>query len=148
MADNNINIQQDPQLPEFFADARRNNGGQTVPQDFFAQFEKKMNAAIDADILLKEAEKRAQQPQIKWYRQKRAWMSMAASFALIVVLGIAMQFDSLGHKLTGTTHNSNNVAELQVEVEDEFLDDVLEEVEETYLASTNDYELYEYYCEI
>lgn len=147
MADNIINIQQDPQLPEMLKDARRNHGGQTVPQDFFAQFEKKMNAAIDADILLQEAEKKAQQPQIKWYREKRTWMSLAASFLLILVLGIAMQFDQLGHKLTGTTHNDNNVAEIQFEEDDTFLE-VPEIVEENYLATTNDYELYEYYCDI
>ncbi len=147
MSENTIHIEKDPQLPEMLRDAKRNHGGQTVPGDFFAQFEKKMNAVIDADVLMKEAEKKVEMPQIQWYRQRRTWMGLAASFVLIVVVGIAMHVDHLGHKL-----QQQEVSQFATvdETEDSFDQDLefMDTVEDSYLASTNDYELYEYYCEI
>ena len=51
MKDNKLHIfMEDPELPKQLKDARRNHGGMTVPEDFFAQFERKMNAVIDADL--------------------------------------------------------------------------------------------------
>ena len=48
MKDNKLHIfMEDPELPKQLKDARRNHGGMTVPEDFFAQFERKMNAVID-----------------------------------------------------------------------------------------------------
>ncbi len=148
MTDKTIQIQTELHLPESFGDVRRNHGGQTVPQDFFAQFEKKMNAAIDAQVLLDAAEKKTTQPQIQWYRQKRTILSLAASFVLILVLGIAFQFDRLGHKLSeDATVNPTEMADAQYSDDEEYFD-VPELVEDSYLATTNDYELYEYFCEI
>lgn len=148
MAENTIHIDKDPQLPEIFTNAKRNHGGQIVPTDFFEQFEKKMNAVIDAEMMIKEVEKKAEIPQIQWYRQRRTWMSIAASFALIVVVGIAMHVDHIGHKLQNTqqidqfaeTYEEFDLNDPELELPDM--------VEESYLATTNDYELYEYYCEI
>lgn len=148
MADKTIHIQDDPKLPEAFENARRNHGGQTVPADFFAQFEKKINAAIDADMLVKEAEKKADQPQIQWYQQRRTWMSLAAGFVLIVVLGIALQFDRMGHKLS-EVQTATQLANVQQDNDMEELDaEMLEMAEDSYLTSTNDFELYEYYCDM
>lgn len=150
MTEQNIHIDKDPQLPEILKDARRNHGGQTVPADFFAQFEKKMNAAIDADIMLKEAEKAAEKPQITWYRQRRTLMGLAASFVLIVVVGIAMHVDHIGHKLKADAQNSIQLASessVDFDLDDPNLE-LPDMVEDSYLATTNDYELYEYYCEI
>ena len=148
MSEKTIHIEKDPQLPEMLRDAKRNHGGQTVPADFFAQFEKKMNAAIDAHVLLDAAEKKATQPQIQWYRQKRTILGLAASFVLILVLGIAFQFDRLGHKLSeDATVNPTEMADAQYSDDEEYFD-VPELVEDSYLATTNDYELYEYFCEI
>ncbi len=149
MSDKTIHIDKDPQLPEILRDAKRNHGGQTVPADFFAQFEQKMNAVIDADVLKTEAEKKADMPQIQWYRQRRTWMGLAASFVLIVVLGVAMHFDHVGHKLQDqqTVSEFANVDESVDELFEQDLE-FMDSVEESYLASTNDYELYEYYCEI
>ena len=147
MTDKTIQIQTELQLPESFGDVRRNHGGQTVPQDFFAQFEKKMNASIDAQVLLDAAEKKATQPQIQWYRQKRTILSLAASFVLILVLGIAFQFDRLGHMLNETASNVSEIADVQFSDEIDFYD-IPEFVEESYLATTSDYELYEVFCDI
>lgn len=148
MSEKIIHIDKDPQLPEMLRDAKRNHGGQTVPADFFAQFEKKMNAVIDADVMKKEAEKKAEMPQIQWYRQRRTWMSLAASFVLIVVVGIAMHVDHVGHKL----QNQQDVTQLaNTNTDEDYIDsdmELMDSVEESYLASTNDYELYELYCEI
>lgn len=148
MAEKTIHIDKDPQLPEFFSNSKRNHGGQTVPTDFFEQFEKKMNAVIDAEMMVKETEKKVETPQIQWYRQRRTWMSMAASFALILVIGLAMHVDHIGHKLQDVQQvdqfaNSNEMFDL----DDPNLE-LPEMVEESYLATTNDYELYEFYCEI
>lgn len=148
MSEKTIHIEKDPQLPEMLRDAKRNHGGQTVPADFFAQFEKKMNAVIDADVLMKETEKKVEMPQIQWYRQRRTWIGLAASFALIVVVGIAMHVDHMGHKL----QQQQDVSQFaSVDEAEDFFDqdpEFMDTVEESYLASTNDYELYEYYCEI
>ena len=148
MSEKTIHIEKDPQLPEMLRDAKRNHGGQTVPADFFAQFEKKMNAVIDADVLMKEAEKKVAQPQIQWYRQRRTWMGLAASFVLIIVVGAAMHFDRIGHLL----QDQQDVSQLaDVNEDEEFFDpdmELMDSVEDSYLASINDYELYEYYCEI
>lgn len=148
MSEKTIHIEKDLQLPEMLRDAKRNHGGQTVPADFFAQFEKKMNAVIDADVLMKETVKKVEMPQIQWYRQRRTWMGLAASFALIVVVGIAMHVDHMGHKL----QQQQDVSQFaSVDEAEDFFDqdpEFMDTVEESYLASTNDYELYEYYCEI
>lgn len=148
MSEKTIHIEKDPQLPEMLRDAKRNHGGQTVPADFFAQFEKKMNAVIDADVLMKEAEKKVAQPQIQWYSKRRTWMGLAASFVLIIVVGAAMHFDRIGHLL----QDQQDVSQLaDVNEDEEFFDpdmELMDSVEDSYLASTNDYELYEYYCEI
>lgn len=148
MSEKTIHIDKDPQLPEILRDAKRNHGGQTVPADFFAQFEQKMNAVIDADVLMKEAEKKAAMPQIQWYRQRRTWMGLAAGFALIVGVGIAMHVDQVGHKL----QSQQDVFQLaNANGEEDFMEsemELMDSVEDSYVASTNDYELYEYYCEI
>lgn len=146
MIDNNIHIDKDPELPEFFADARRNHGGQTVPANFFEQFEKKMNAVIDAEELVKNAAPVVKM-QPKWYEQKQNIIKIAAASVVILVAGLALQFDYIGHQLQDT-QNGSSLAESN---EFDFSDPELilpEDAEESYLASTNDYELYEYYCEI
>lgn len=147
MSEKTIHIDKDPELPEILRNAKRNHGGQTVPADFFAQFEQKMNVVIDADILLKEAEKKTQKPQIQWYKQSRTWMGLAASFVLIVVVGLAMHVDEIGHKISGTQH-TNHFATIDEVFENVDSEEFIDTMEEGLLATTNDYELYEYYSEI
>ena len=99
MKDNKLHIfMEDPELPKQLKDARRNHGGMTVPEDFFAQFERKMNAVIDADIAAKEAEKK---PSIKVESQQsvlspKRWIKVAAMVAMVVAVGLAIQFKWYG----------------------------------------------------
>lgn len=146
MIDNNIHIDKEPELPEFFANARRNHGGQTVPADFFEQFEKKMNAVIDAEELVKNAAPVVKM-QPKWYMQKQSLIKIAAVAVLVLVVGVALQFDYIGHQLQGNQNVTNLAESNEFDLSDPEL--ILpEDAEDSYLASTNDYELYEYYCEI
>ena len=149
MKDNKLHIfMEDPELPKQLKDARRNHGGMTVPEDFFVQFERKMNAVIDAEIAAKEAEKT---PSIKGetnqtvLRPKR-WIKVAAMVALVVAVGLALQFKWFGHSQI----DSNNVTQL-VSVEQSMGDEmekieIPEQIEDVLMVSTSDYDAYDIYC--
>jgi len=148
MTDKKLYIEKDPELPDILRNAKRNHGGQTVPADFFSQFEKKMNAVIDAEVMLEKVDIKTNQTQYKWYKQHSTWLSIAASFALIVVIGISMHVDHVGHNLQETDQPAK-IADFDGDFE-EFENDTefFDSVGDSYLANTNDYELYDYYCEI
>lgn len=149
MKDNKLHIfMEDPELPKQLKDARRNHGGMTVPEDFFAQFERKMNAVIDADIAAKKAEKT---PSIKVESQQSVlrpnrWIKVAAMVAFIVAVGLAIQFKWFGHNQI----DSNNVNQLvnieQMSSEEMEKIEIPEQIEDVLMVSTNDYEAYDIYC--
>ena len=149
MKDNKLHIfMEDPELPKQLKDARRNHGGMTVPEDFFAQFERKMNAVIDADIAAKEAEKK---PSIKVENQQsvlspRRWIKVAAMVALVVAVGLAIQFKWFGNSKI----DSNKINQLagieQMSSEEMEKIDVPEQVEDLLMVSTTDYDVYDIYC--
>ena len=149
MKDNKLHIfMEDPELPKQLKDARRNHGGMTVPEDFFVQFERKMNAVIDAEIAAKEAEKT---PSIKGKTQQnvlrpKRWIKVAAMVALVVAVGLALQFKWFGHSQI----DSNNVTQL-VSVEQSMGDEmekieIPEQIEDVLMVSTSDYDAYDIYC--
>ena len=136
---------EDPELPKQLKDARRNHGGMTVPEDFFAQFERKMNAVIDADIAAKEAEKK---PSIKVENQQsvlspKRWIKIAA---MVVAVGLAIQFKWFGQNQI----DSNNVNQLvnieQTSSEEMEKIEIPEQIEDVLMVSTNDYDAYDIYC--
>jgi hypothetical protein len=147
MKDNKLHIfMEDPELPKQLKDARRNHGGMTVPEGFFEQFERKMNAVIDADLAAKEKTPsigvETQQPVL---RPKR-WIKVAAMVALVVAVGLAIQFKWFGNSKI----DSNKINQLagieQMSSEEMEKIDVPEQVEDLLMVSTTDYDVYDIYC--
>ena len=101
----------DPELPQVLKDARRNHGGMTVPDGFFAQFEQKMNAVIDAEVQMQQATAAAEKQAKVVPMQHRRWAGIAAAAVVLVAIGMAFQFDWLGNKLTTGTDLTASVAE-------------------------------------
>ena len=139
---------EDPELPKQLKDARRNHGGMTVPDDFFAQFERKMNLIIDADIAMKEAEV---SPSIKVEKRQpvlrpKRWIKVAAMVALVVAVGLAMQFKWFGNNQIDP-ENINQLAGIeQVAGDDIDKMEIPEQVEDLLMVSTSDYDAYDIYC--
>jgi len=145
--DNSKFSMQDPELPSALRDARRNHGGQTVPADFFAQFEQKMNAVIDAEQLVREAQGPVLVPETKTRVQKpRRWIGIAASVIVIVAVGIGWQLlqsspEAVPHSVDQFTDitRAGLVEQIEnIELPDQIADEVL--------ASASDYEIYDMYC--
>jgi len=148
MKDEKLHIfMEDPELPKQLKDARRNHGGMKVPENFFAQFEQKMNAVIDADIAAKAAEKA---PSIKpeensIFRPKR-WMKVAVMVALVVAVGLAIQLDWFG-KNKIDTEQINHIANVEQTVGEEMDKiEIPEQIEDALVASASDYDVYDIYC--
>lgn len=129
--------QADPELPKELKDARRNHGGMTVPDDFFTQFEQKMNAVIDADIQVKKATETAAKEKGNVVSMRNRWTSIAAVAVVLLAIGMAFQFDWLGHKLTS---EQEDIA-ANAEVEDDY-----DPAEDVFYASLSDYEVYDMIC--
>ena len=139
---------EDPELPKQLKDARRNHGGMTVPEDFFVQFERKMNAVIDAEIAAKEAEKT---PSIKGetkptvLRPKR-WIKVAAMVALVVAVGLALQFKWFGHSQIDSNNVNQLVSVEQLSGDEMEKIEIPEQIEDVLMVSTSDYDAYDIYC--
>jgi hypothetical protein len=149
MKDNKLHISmEDPELPKQLKDARRNHGGMTVPDDFFAQFERKMNSIIDADIAMKEAEA---SPSIKVEKRQpvlrpKRWIKVAAMVALVVAVGLAIQFKWFGNNQIDP-ENMNQLAGIEQVAGDEMDKmEIPEQVEDLLMVSTSDYDAYDIYC--
>ncbi|MBR5069410.1 MAG: hypothetical protein IKX25_08395 [Bacteroidales bacterium] len=149
MKDNKLHIiMEDPELPKQLKDARRNHGGMTVPEDFFVQFERKMNAVIDAEIAAKEAEKT---PSIKGennqtvLRPKR-WIKVAAMVALVVAVGLALQFKWFGHSQIDSNNVNQLVSVEQLSGDEMEKIEIPEQIEDVLMVSTSDYDAYDIYC--
>ena len=116
------------------------------PLPFFAQFERKMNAVIDADLAAKEKTPsigvETQQPVL---RPKR-WIKVAAMVAMVVAVGLAIQFKWFGQNQI----DSNNVNQLvnieQMSSEEMEKIEIPEQIEDVLMVSTNDYDAYDIYC--
>ena len=137
---------EDPELPKQLKDARRNHGGMTVPEGFFEQFERKMNAVIDADLAAKEKTPSiGVETQQSVLRPKR-WIKVAAMVALVVAVGLAIQFKWFGNSKI----DSNKINQLagieQMSSEEMEKIDVPEQVEDLLMVSTTDYDVYDIYC--
>lgn len=141
---------EDPQLPSALKEARRNHGGMTVPEDFFAQFEQKVNAMIDAEISSqKSSELPSLQPQIVHKDHSRVWISVAASVVIAVAIGLAWQFVDFSNNETQEIQPVSLFAELENEtVNDGQAIELPEEVSDEMMASASDYEIFDIYCDI
>lgn len=146
MKDNKFNLSlQDPQLPSALKDARRNHGGMTVPENFFEQFELKMNAVIDAEV-------KAQQPSIEIKpavvaKKNKYWMSAAAAFVVLFVLSLVLHFVVVGERLSDKESPVQNIASLeQFEMPEE--GSLPESVSDEMLTAASDFDVYEMYCDL
>ncbi len=149
MKDNKLSIiMEDPELPKQLKDARRNHGGMTVPEDFFAQFERKMNAVIDADVAARKA---GTKPAVQTERpahilRPSRWIRVAAMVALVVAVGLAYQFMRVGNDKIDTS-NVGQLADFeQMSAEQLEEIDIPEQIEDVLMASTSDYDAYDIYC--
>lgn len=148
----NDNIQfnmQDPELPSFLKDARRNHGGMTVPEDFFAQFERKMNAVIDADELAKKAaDGPVLIPNKPAAAPLRRWLNIAAAVALVVGVSIAFQLLRSGSQLD--EESASALASIETEQIVKQLENIElpEQVADEVLNSVSDYEIFDLYCDL
>ncbi len=149
MKDDKLHIfMEDPELPKQLKDARRNHGGMKVPKDFFAQFEQKMNDVIDADIAAKKA---ASTPAIQPEAQStvlspKRWIKVAAMVALVVAVGLALQFKWFG-KNQIDPNQINQIANIEQTTGEEMEEiEIPEQYEDVLMASTSDYDAYDIYC--
>ena len=167
MKDDNKNISlADPELPEFLRDARRNHGGMTVPEGFFAQFEQQMNQIIDqeqekgaaAEVQQPAAEQATRETKSAVLRPRR-WISVAAAVCLIVGLSLFLQHggndatvptDVIEQTEDGAEGITRGLAEFEGNAEgnDASLASFTEEEAADLLVSASDYDMYELYCEI
>lgn len=155
--DVNITLQE-PQLPRQLDNARRNHGGMTVPDDFFAQFERKMNAVIDADIALRQSQPEARKPELQvsepqseadasqpaspvigWTR----YVSVAAAVVALVALTLFVR--QQGVVDTPDVAPDQFAAAEPVEAP---ASEVQEAISEDVIADASDYDIYEYYCDM
>lgn len=141
----------DPELPAKLQDARRNHGGMTVPEGFFADFEARMNAVIDAEAQQDKRQNEAPvvampQPQKPAIGGWGRWISVAATVVLVVALGITLQlWNSNTPDVTivdglATIEENSQTADDAIELPDHVADEVL--------ASVSDYEVFDLYCDI
>ena len=110
-----------------------------VPADFFAQFEKKMNAVIDADIQVKSATETVATESGKVVSMRNRWAGIAAAAVVLFAISMAFQFDWLGDKLT----SDQDAIAANPEMEDEY-----DPAEDVFYASLSDYEVYDLICGI
>lgn len=132
---------QDPMLPETFRNARRNHGGMTVPDDFFSQFERKMNAVIDAEVQTQVSKPQLQlKPAASVWNLGR-WLSVAASVALIVGISIMVNRQQKGETLSDSVQLAAAAAP---DASAEAVDPVAEEM----MACATDFDVFDLYCDL
>lgn len=117
-----------------FAEGKRHQAGMTVPDGFFNQFQQQLEAKIDLLEVVKpapvvEMPKRNFSMAIRW--------AAAACCLLVIGVGASWFFQSNDNS---TPNDATEVVALQGDVESE--------MEEMIIRSVNDFELYEYYCEL
>lgn len=145
MKDDKKNISlQEPQLPTELQNARRNHGGMTVPDDFFAQFERKMNAVIDADEMAKKAESevKMKSPAFNWHR----WVSVAASVVVVVAVSIYARISNSGESIPAPS----SVASLVDDAESSLADEIVlpEQMADEVMSAASDYDVFDLYCDL
>ncbi len=118
-----------------FAENKRHQAGMTVPEGFFEQFQQQLENKIDVLEVVKpapvvEMPKRNMPLNFRW--------AIAACCTLVVGIGAYWLFQGTEAALPAA--ETTEVAALQNEAETE--------MEEMIIRSVNDFELYEYYCEL
>lgn len=122
-----------------FEEGKRQNAGMTVPDGFFEQFQKQLEAKIDTMEAVKPA------PIVEMPMRKPSWIyrwSVAACVLVLLGTGLGIYQISHDHQIL-TTESNTSLAQSQIEDVQE-----ITEMEDMMVGSVNDYDLYEYYCEL
>ena len=130
---------QEPELPEILRNARRNHGGDKVPDGFFEQFEQKMNAMIDAEQQAAAQTPTVQRPEAK--QKSNRWLRVAAMLVFVVAVGISWQFYRMSGTVDQQVQQAMTLAESQDEEMPESEESLPEQVEEEFLTATSDYDI-------
>lgn len=119
-----------------FEPQKRTRAGMTVPEGFFEQFQKQMEAKIDTLEAVK------QMPVVEM-PVRRAWKlpkwSVAAAIALL--MGVGFVAYSLVFDTMPADEASSTIAQAEAGEEEYSMEDMV-------MRSVNDYELYELYCDL
>lgn len=121
---------------EFLASTERRTG-MTLPEGFFADFDKRMEAAIDAEEQKKLTVPASTKEQVVEIGNTRRPLWIAVAACLLVAVCVLPFMRSLN---TDTTSDAADIAALAVDAMDDEQEDYL-------LTSISDYEMYDYYCE-
>lgn len=144
MKDEKINLSLDePQLPKALSDARRNHGGMTVPDGFFTQFERKMNAVIDAEVMAHGQDAAAESPRpavLNW----RRWASIAAAVVVVVALSLVVRMQN------GSDASADSPSSLAALGEGNSAEaaEVQDQIEDGVMAAVSDYDVFDLYCDL
>lgn len=140
----------EPELPQVLKD-HKVEPAMRVPEDFFAQFEQKMNAVIDAEV----AQAEAQAKVVAMPAQRSAlwrWSRIAAVVALVVAVGAAylvLPSPTLSDELKTGSAWTADVSEAEWSQMEDDLDEALQgQADDLFFASTTDMEMYELFCEL
>lgn len=135
---------EEPQLPEKLKDARRNHGGMTVPNDFFEQFERKMNAVIDAaELKDKPADPEVSLPQVPVFNWRR-WVSIAAAVIVLVALSLVIRSQQSAETPTDLQGLASFAQTIDTEEQFELPDHMADEI----MAAASDFDVYDLYCDL
>ena len=110
----------------------------TVPEGFFEQFQQQLEAKIDTLEAVKPAAPVVEMPR----RDNSTWLpraAIAACAVLLVGVGLGVYLLSGGDPLA--TDIESQYAQKESVVDESEMEDLM-------VGSVNDYELYEYYCEL
>lgn len=145
--DKNYLSLEDPKLPEQLNDARRNNAGMTVPADFFAQFERKMNAVIDA---AEEARKVQPEPvQLRPKTSARRWLSVAALALAVIAASVFLFFGAAEGTVTEADPSALSLASADAAAADATVVEAAAElVADEMTVTASDYDIFDLYCDL
>ncbi len=116
-----------------FEENKRSQAGMTVPEGFFEQFQQQLEAKIDTLEAVKPA------PVVEMPRRSFTLFSrwaIAACCTLIIGIGAIIAFNA--NPGDASVESAEVVASQEEETE----------MEEMIIRSVNDFELYDYYCEL
>jgi len=118
-----------------FPETKRQQAGMSVPDGFFEQFQQQLEAKIDTLEAVRQAPVVEMPARSRWLK---GW-AIAACAMLIVGIGLGIGL------MTGDEPSATTTEQQMAQGENS---DEENEMEDMMLRSVNDFELYEYYCEL
>lgn len=121
-----------------FEEGKRRQAGMTVPEGFFEQFQQQLEAKIDTLEAVKPAPV-VEMPK-RTHRLLSRW-AVAACCLLVIGIGAIVSFNHTSDEVAPAVATETAEA-ASTQSEDE------SEMEEMIIRSVNDFELYDYYCDL